>query len=360
MSERITRLKRRYDDAKKRGMTWVNHFEDIYDYFMPNRNIARQSAVGEKHNIHLYDSTGILAVRSFVAALHTGLTPPGLQWLELEPGSEIDESEPGYEQLKKGLKETTDLIFKFVETSNFKLAINEAYYDLAVGTGALVINEGTTDNPLIFSAVPLLRIYPEEGISGDIETVWRDFRKFPVRLITRTWATAKLSQGLSTMLETDPNAEVDLIEGTVFEPKKKVWEYIVLEQRTNSIIVDQKLKSDPWIVFRAFKRADEVYGRGPADQALPTMASLNQVMADELKAGTLRSNPIFMGAGDGIFNPHTINLEPWSIIPISQRPWVSSPLLPFLWAAIQSLDKFKQSSCEKWLIRYFSLNLLVR
>lgn len=328
MSERITRLKCRYDDAKKRGMTWQNQFEDIYDYFMPNRNIAHQSAVGEKHNVHLYDSTGILAVRSFVAALHTGLTPPGLQWLELEPGSEIKETEPGYDQLKEQLKETTDLIFEFVETSNFKLAINEAYYDLAVGTGALVINEGTVDNPLLFSAVPLLRIYPEEGISGDIETVWRDFRKFPVRNITRTWPTAKLSSGLSTMLETNPNAKVDLIEGTVFEPKRKIWEYIVLEQRTNSIIVDHRLRSTPWIVFRAFKRADEVYGRGPADQALPTMTSLNQVMADELKAGTLRSNPIFMGAGDGIFNPHTINLEPWSIIPISPSSMGQLPLAP--------------------------------
>lgn len=325
-SDKLARLKRRYADARTRGMTWLNHFEDIYDYFMPNRNIARQSAVGEKHNVHLYDSTGILAVRSFVSLLHTGLTPPGLQWLELEPGSEALQNEADVDLIRKQLKEVTNIIFKFIETSNFKMAINETYYDLAVGTGAMIVNEGTFDNPLVFSSVPLLRIYPEAGVNGQIETVWRDFSKFPVRNITRTWPTAKLSAELSTMLETDPNAKVDLVEGTVFNPKKNAWDYIVWEERTNSIIIDQFFRSSPWIVFRSFKRADEVYGRGPADQALPTMTSLNEVIADELKAARLRSNPIFMGASDGIFNPHTINLEPWSIIPISPTSMGQLPL----------------------------------
>jgi len=317
MSQRIEVLLRRYKDAKTRGMTWEDHFEDIYDYFMPNRNIAKQSAPGEKHNVHLYDSIGVLATRSFVAALHTGLTPPGLQWLELMPGTNIKDTDPNYDHIKEALKEVTDIIFDVIEASNFKLAINEAYYDLAVGTGALVVNEGPIDNPLIFSAVPLLRIYPEAGIKGDIETIWRDFRKFPLRNVKRTWPQAKLSDGLATLLEQDPNAKVDLIEGTIFNPDKKKFEYIVIEQRAKSLIVDQLIRSSPWIVFRAFKRADEVYGRGPADQALPTMATLNEVVADELKAARLRSNPIFMGASDGIFNPHTINLEPWSIIPIN-------------------------------------------
>lgn len=328
MGERIERLLRRYDDAKTRGLEWQNHFEDIYDYFMPNRNIAKQSSPGEKHNIHLYDATGTLALRSFVAALHTGLTPPGLQWLELMPGTNLKDTDPEFDKVKEDLKEVTDTIFEFVEASNFKLAINETYYDLAVGTGALIVNEGPVEDPLLFSAVPLLRIYLEAGVRGDIETVWRDFRKFPVRNIKRTWPQATLNDALTTMLEQDPNAEVDLIDGTIFNSDKNKWDYIVLEQRTKSLIVDQTIDSSPWVIFRAFKRADEVYGRGPADQALPAMQSLNAIVEDELKAGTLRANPIFMGASDGIFNPHTIMLEPWSIIPINPTSMGQLPLAP--------------------------------
>jgi hypothetical protein len=326
MTERLERFMKRYKDASERGQTWRNHFEDIYDYFMPNKNIAKQSAPGEKHNIHLYDSTGIMAVRSFVSALHTGLTPPGLQWFDLSPGSDISESDPNYQQIKEQLRLTTDLIFRHIAASNFDLAINETYYDLAVGTGALVVNEGPADNPLLFSSFPLLRIYPEAGVRGDVETVWRDWRKFYVRNIRRTWPQAKLNSELETMLESDPDAAVDLVEGTVFNQAKNNWDFVLWENRTRSMLADIPIESSPWIVFRGFKRADEVYGRGPADQALPTMQSLNQMAKDELKAATLRSNPIFMGTSDGVFNPHTIMLEPWSIIPINPTSMGQLPL----------------------------------
>jgi hypothetical protein len=328
MSEKVERLLRRYNHAKNIGQMWENHFEDIYDYFMPNRNIAKMSAPGEKHNVHVYDSTGILAVRSFVSQLHTGLVPPGLQWFDLDIGSNILDNNPNKDTIKKALKVITDIIFESITNSNFDLVINEAFYDLAVGTGALMVREGTDDQPLLFSAVPLLRFYPEEGIKGDIETIWRDFRKFPIRNIKRTWPQAKISSELELMLDADFNAEIDLIEGTAFEPDKNQWNYVIIEQKTRRIIVDMMIDSSPWVVFRGFKRADEIYGRGPADQALPTMQSLNQMAMDELKAATLRANPIFMGASDGIFNPYTIMLEPWSIIPINPTSMGSPPLAP--------------------------------
>jgi hypothetical protein len=276
MSERLDRLMRRYTHAKSIGQTWEGHFEDIYDYFMPNRNIAKMSAPGEKHNIHVYDSTGILAVRSFVAQLHTGLVTPGLQWFDLDVGSDMAENDPRRDAIKKALKVITDIIFKAISNSNFDLAISEAFYDLAVGTGALMVREGTDENPLLFTAIPLLRIYPEEGVNGDIETIWRDFRKFPVRNIKRIWPQAKISDDLKMMLEADFNATIDLIDGTLFEPEKQKWNYVVIEQKTRRFVVDMTIDSSPWIVFRGFKRADETYGRGPADQALPTMKSLRK------------------------------------------------------------------------------------
>lgn len=351
MSIRIQNLLRRYDSAKSVGMTWGNLFEDIYDLFMPNRNIAKQSAAGERHNIHLYDSTGALAVRSFVSQLHTGLTPPGTKWIELAPGSEVNPAERN--ELQKKLTEISDIIFRYVSNSNFDLAINEAFYDLAVGTGALVVNEGPDDDLLQFSSVPLLRIYPEEGIRGDIETVWRDFKKFPARNIKRTWPDAKLNSSLETRLEQEPNAEVELIEGTIFNPKMQAWDYVVIELSTNDAIVDKKLKSSPWIVFRGFKRADEVYGRGPADEALPTMATLNAVIRDELKAAGLKANPIFMGASDGIFNPWTVKLEPWSVIPMNPTSIGQMPIAPIPMAGDPNYQQVEIQSLRDQINKIF-------
>lgn len=357
MSERLERLMRRYTHARTRGQEWENHFEDIYDYFMPNRNIAKMSAPGEKHNIHVYDSTGILAVRSFVAQLHTGLVPPGLRWFDLDVGSDFPSNDPRKNAVKKALQIIADAIFKEISNSNFDLAINEAFYDLAVGTAALIVREGDNKNPLIFSAVPLLRFYPEEGPNGTIETVWRDFRKFPIRNIERTWPQAKISDELKLAMETDPNAKRDLIEGTVYEHKKKQWNYIVIENKTRTFIVDLKLGSDsaasPWITFRGFKRADEIYGRGPADQALPTMQSLNQMAMDELKAATLRANPIFMGASDGIFNPFTIMLEPWSVIPVNPTSMGQLPLAPVPMGGDPKYSEMKMQELREMIKKIF-------
>lgn len=330
MSERFENLIRRYSKARSRGLEWQNHFEDLYDLFMPNRNIAKESARGQRHNITVYDITGILATRSFVSLMHNGLTPLGVDWMIFEAGIAIPP--PLKNAVDKGLRIASDKVNQFIRDSNFHLAISEAYADLAIGTGSLIVNEGDSTNPLIFEAVPLLRVFPESSPFGDIRTVWYDMQKVPIRDIDKLWPKAifntKIPESINMQVQTDPNAEINLITGTVWNKNTQKYDYVVLDEKTKSFLVDVKMDSSPWIIFRGFKRAGETYGRGPCDQAFPTMATLNAVVEDELKAGRLRANPIFMGASDGVFNPWTAKLEPWSIIPINNTSVGQLPLAP--------------------------------
>jgi hypothetical protein len=317
----------RFNRAKEKAALYRSLFEAIYRMFMPNRNFydSAQRTSGQIYNKDLYDGTGVLAVRTFVSQVHLALTPIGTQWLTVQAGTQVTDDEK--DTVNRFAQKYTDTIFQYLNESNFDMAINEAYYELAIGTGAIVINEGPDENPLIFSAVSIPLYYPEEGPFGTIETVWREFNKFPFRNILRTWKKATINPQLAQQAERDPNLEVDLIEGSVWDDEKNNFHYCVINPATKDVLFEEYSKSSPWIVFRGFKRANEIYGRGPCDDALPTMQSLNKMSEYELRSAQINALPIWAAVNDGYINPYVISLEPNSIIVCNPNASPSNPPL---------------------------------
>lgn len=340
MIDKLEEHLRRFAFAKAQALQHKAHIEQIYAMFMPNRDDydSKNQSPGGIHNIKLYDTTGVIAARTHIAQLHVGLTPIGKKWSQLEAGTDVPEVEK--ENANRLAQSATDVMFKYLEQSNFHLAMNEAYHDLTIGTGALVLNEGPDDNPFLFSAVPIPFFFPEEGPHGTIETVWREFLSIPFRNILRMWPGAKIPEVIAQAAKEDVDFKLDLIEGSVFDVETNLFEYVVIHEGTKEVFYKEITPSSQWIVFRGFKRANEVYGRGPADQALPTMQTLNQIFEDELRAAAFKSMPIFMGVSDGVFNPWTVVLQPNTIIPVSPG---STPQNPPLFPVPSSGDpKFSQ------------------
>lgn len=316
----------RFNIAKTKAQEYKTHFEDIYSMFMPNRNLYDSGTKSiQSFNRELYDTTGVLAIRTFVSQIHLALTPIGTEWLKLEAGSLV--STELKDKVNRAAQEYTSLIFKFINESNFDLAINEAYYELAVGTGAIVVNEGDDENPLLFSAVSIPFYFPEEGPYGTIETVWREFTNFPYRNINRTWRKAKIPAVLVDAYTRDPNISVNLIEGTVWDEEKQKFHYCVIHVESKSIIFEEYSPSSAWIVFRGFKRANEIYGRGPCDDALPTMQTLNKMVEYSLRSAQMTVLPMYAAVNDGYINPSMITLEPNSIISCNPNASPSNPPL---------------------------------
>ncbi len=317
MSDLLTEYLLRYDAAKSQGLRWQSHFESAYAMFFPDRNMYNSDGnIAQRKNLTLYDMTGLLAARTFVAQLHVSLTPIGQKWLILEAGKDADPNVDAVKAalVKQAAEQLTEIIFDYINSSNFHMAMNEAYYDLAVGTGALIVNEGEDpDYPFVFSSPSLNSYYPEEGPYGSIETIWRDFSQLPYRLITRMWAKAKIPQILAQQSETKADFAVDLIEGSVYDPKKKKYHYCVIHKESQSFLFEEWADSSQWIVFRGFKRQNEVFGRGPAIDALPTMQTLNKIYEDELRSAAFASSPIWIGVHDGVFNPNMVKIEPNTI-----------------------------------------------
>lgn len=319
----------RFDLAKSRADLYRNKFSQIYNMFMSGRN-AYDAVDGTKEgaitNAKLYDGTGVVAARTHVSQLHTGLTPIGTKFIEIGAGSQI--SDPDREEFERNAQQISEILFQYVESSNFHLVIDEAYNELIISTGALVLNEGPDDNPFLFSAVPLPSFYPEEGPHGNIETVWREFNDIPFRNIKRMWPRVKIPEELVKIAKEDPNYKMNLIEGSVYEDSEDMHHHVVIHKATRSTLFEELSLSSQWIVFRGYKQASQVYGVGIGEQALPTMQSLNKIYEHSMRAMAFSAEPIFMGFSDGVFNPHQIDLVPNMIIPISPG---SSPQNPPIW-----------------------------
>ena len=319
----------RYRRARAIADLWISLLEACYHYTVPSRNLFYWTSQyqGAQKNAKVYDTTPVAALRNFVSKVQGALTPPQQTWAILEAGTEIPEEEK--ERVNLYLQKTTDIVFNYIRQSNFDLAVSECYYDLGIGTGALLCNEGPDENPLRFYSVPLARLAIEESVNNILETCYRWWDEIPIRDINVLWPKAKLTHTMKEMLRNDPHAHVkNLVEGTIFEyGKKKPFKYILMYE--DELLIDEYQESSPWIVFRWSKVNNEVYGRGPVIEALPSILSLNELARLELAAANFNVSKPIMAYSDGVFNPWTFHIEPNTVIPVAPSSSGNFPLQPF-------------------------------
>ena len=144
----ITHLKKRINAAKGVQMQYKALFEGAYELALPQRNLYNRRSQGEIKMDKVFDSAGIMAVNGFVNRMQSALTPPFTKWAELKAGPAIPPERK--QEVNKILELVTDILFSTLNSSNFSVAVGEMYYDLAVGTGAMLVLEGDEQMPIKF------------------------------------------------------------------------------------------------------------------------------------------------------------------------------------------------------------------
>lgn len=332
MSQSLTKLeyyKRRYRRAYSIYTQWISLLQACYHYCIPYRDLYyyTNQLQGTQKNAKVYDTTGVTATNSFVSKIHMALTPPQTNWAFLDAGSDIPEDQKA--QINELLQVETEKMFNYIRRSNFDLAINECYYDLAVGTMVLCINEGETDEqPLKFYSIPLSRVCFEESINGYIESAYRFWEETKISEIPIMWPKATLPDWMKSQLDVDPNATTkNLYEGVIYmHGEKNPYKYVLWVD--SDILLEEEEPISRWNISRWSKINNECYGRGPIQNALPSLLSLNELFRIELTTANLNCAKPIMAWSDGVFNPWTFSLQPNSIIPIAPNSTGQFPLQP--------------------------------
>jgi len=310
----INTLMKRYEAAKTHRNTWEQHWRECYEYALPQREIFNEHSPGTKKNTRIYDSTALVATQRFASRLQSTLIPPFKKWAKLAAGTAIPKD--AQMQIDEALQETTDTLFSFINHSNLATEANESFLDLAVGTGALLLEEGEGDELLKFTAVPLKELIIEDGPHGTVETVFRQHSK-PARDLLRIWNKGTLSEQTTRLTEEKPEELVALVEATIYNPEKEVYEYVILEEKTKHIIFEDYFETSPWIVFRWAKVAGERYGRGPIMTALPDIKTANEVVKYVLKNAEKEIAGVYKAVDDGVLNPWTVKIAPGAVVPVA-------------------------------------------
>ena len=309
-----TEILKRFNAANGRKSLWLDTLQDGYRYALPQReNFFENQREGQKRNQEVYDATAVTGVQNYASRLQATLMPPWRKWSTYTTGALIPEGER--EEVEKGLQAANDVLFMHLNHSALATQAHEAMLDCAVSTGALLFQEGTSDSMFSITAVPLSEFVPEEGPDGTIETVWREF-KLPARLIPRKWTDAKLSNDLQKIIDDKPDTKLDIIEGTIYDGDKQIYDYIVMWKKAKEIIVHRVEEVTPWIVFRTSVMPGEILGRGPVLQVLPDIMTANKVVEFTLRSAAVAVGGIYTSVSDGVINPYTLSLVPNSIIPV--------------------------------------------
>ena len=291
---------------------WENLYSSAYEQFMPQRSKNFKDSMTDGQNNDgadtVFDSAPLDSLNKFVSKLQTSLVPAQKNWLRLKVGTSLKEDAG---RLQPVLDDITAVFLSAIRNSNFDVEAAESFYDLAVGTACIMMQEGDFLTPFKFKTVPLSELYLEKVGNGQYNNIYRKHKIVPM-YAQKVWSDAKVD---SDMMSHDK--EEDFVEAVTQE--KGVWKYYVVYQKDKKIIVDRTLRYNPFIVFRWSVMPGEVYGRGPVLFALPDAKSLNKTKELILKNASMAVAGAWTMEDDGAINPENVKVAPGAIIPVTSN-----------------------------------------
>lgn len=320
-------FKSRYKAAKARKKTnWETIYREAMELFCPERENFYNQSPGEKKSRQVYTSAPSIALDKASNNLHSSMTPHMKRWVNLKPGRMIPEEQQ--EKAEESLETITKTVFDNIWASNFDIAISEFYKDLLIGTAALLVT-GTPKEPLIFTSVPLHELYISTGPLGTVDTVFRCYR-VKAGNIMGTWDDAQLPNDIAIMSATNPEKEIEVVEGTM--PKRiKIFNaqtnreeeadgygyYVCLSRGGENFIVERDMPISPWIVSRWSVLSGEEWGRGPCVISMNDAKTLNQFIKLHMQSMELKVHPMYTVVDDGVINVAAIRTGPGVLLPVS-------------------------------------------
>ncbi len=308
---------RRFARAEAKRRLWDGTLQAAYDLTLPNHEpTLTKNTEGALNDREIFDGTAVRAVKWKRAKLHGDLFPPFRNWTDFAPNGQDPDTlgETEKSQWRTWSEPAVDRFHKAIDRSNFHLEIPLALGDALVSTGAILITEGTPEDPLRFEAVPIGQVVPEESPDGTIRTVFRAW-DVPGRDIEQRWPDAKIPSDKQQRIKDDPDAEMKIVEATIWDTKKKRFDYAVILCDGETHLVDRIYQTSPWVVFRMDKATGETMGRGPVMDARADIATANKTKELILKNASIAVTGLWQAEDDGVLNPANIKLVPGAIIP---------------------------------------------
>lgn len=333
---------KRFEKAKRRKEPWLRRVNRAMTYARPRYIIETEEQLQQTHESqdgidNVFDSTAMVALDGFVSNIQSALFPPVKSWINLVAGEGVKDPAEG----DKKLEVIVATVFKYLSNSNFDTEMTKALGDFSAGVGAIMLNKGTSENPLQFTAVSARQLSIEEGAHGRIDTVYRESR-VAYRSLQETWPDMAIPEAYQELVEKQSAEYVDLLEafmpgkiklvksGKTKEAVVDGYKYTVIDTKTKEVLLERSQESSPWVVFRWPGLPNEVYTQGPLLKALPDILTVNKVKELILSKGSRDTFGIYTYLDDGVINVQNVKYGPDAWIPVETNGGARGPAIQLL------------------------------
>ena len=314
----VENLLQNFEKAKSHRLHFEDIYDEIFDFCLPQRQGFKTVTIGDRRDDRIFDETAVVGIQEFASRLQSGLTPNFARWADFVTGQEVPEAEK--DDINNALDQVTDYVFEVLQTSNFAQEIHECFIDLALGTAVLCVMEGDAVNPIRFQSIPLPHVVLDTGPDGKVDHVYRE-RSIKNADLMVAYPNAMLTPQIAERMTRDPEGKSKILEVSCRlydDPNEEKYGFYIIDVTDKEMIMSEIYKgvgSNPFIAFRWSKASGEIYGRGPALNALSAIKTCNLTIEMILENAQMAISGIYQIDDDGVINVDTINLVPGTVIP---------------------------------------------
>lgn len=309
-----------YEKIKGRRGTWEQHWQEIAKKILPRYDnfIDHMITPGEKKTEEIFDSTGLLALERFAAAMESILVPRNQTWHKLQSTNKDlnDDSE-----VKEWFDEVNTILFseRYSPRANFASQYHENIMQLgAFGTGCVFTDEALTGG-LRYKSIHLAELFFAENHQGVVDKVYRKFKLTAHQANGIPEWEARLPEKIKKAQ--NPFQEFEFLHVVAkrddFDPNRADFKgmqyaswYISFEGK--QLLSEGGYNRMPYAVSRYVTGPNEVYGRSPAMMVLPDIKMINEMSKTDIRAVHKLIDPPLLLHDDGLMGAGSmgVNIRP--------------------------------------------------
>lgn len=296
---------------KEKRQSYEAVWNDVIDYLMPRLEKFGQrplpdSEKGRERSQKIFDSTAPLALRNFVAAMDSMITPATQLWHRLGTTVESLDEVPN---VKGYLQQVVDILFavRYRWRGGFVTQIGATYQSIGLfGPGAMMI-EHDVGHGIVYRNVPMQNLWFAENNAGIIDKAHVRWM-LTARQAAQRFGRENLSPSMQATLERDPEKSFEFLH--VVEPREdrdprkldgrnmrfaSYW----LDGSRERIVQNSGFRTFPFAIGRFYVGTGDVYGGSPAYDAIPDIRMVNEQSRTNIRSAQKLVDPPLLLQEDG-------------------------------------------------------------
>ncbi|HEM7801976.1 TPA: hypothetical protein U2L32_002516 [Burkholderia cenocepacia] len=296
---------------KEKRQSYEAVWNDVIDYLMPRLDKFGQlprpdSEKGRERSQKMFDSTAPLALRNFVAAMDSMITPATQEWHRLKTG---DEALNEIASVKAYLQAVVRALFavRYRWQGGFVTQMGATYQSIGLfGPGALMI-EHDVGKGIVYRNLPMQRTWFAENNAGLIDKTHVQW-ELTLRQAAQRFGRANLSPSMQSALERDPEKSAifyHAVEPRADRDPRKLdgrnmqFASYWLDEGRDRIVQNSGFRTFPFAIGRFYVGTADVYGGSPAYDAMPDIRMANDMAKTNIRGAQKLVDPPLLASEDG-------------------------------------------------------------